>query len=45
MARTVAIAVLVPGLISRAPAVHAIQAVLLAALMLLGLSFVFTPIG
>ena len=45
IARTLAIAFLLPGLISRAPWVHATQAVLLATLMLLGLSFVFTPIG
>jgi hypothetical protein len=45
IARTVAIAVLIPGFVSSAPRVHAIQAVLLAMLMLLGLSFVFTPIG
>jgi hypothetical protein len=38
-------ALLVPGILSRAPTVHAAQAVLLLALMAFGVSYVSTPIG
>jgi hypothetical protein len=37
--------VLLPGVISRAPALHAAQAILLLVVVALGVSYVSTPIG
>ena len=43
--RAAAIVLLVPGVVSSRPVVHAIQATLLALLLLVALSFIATPIG
>lgn len=43
--RTAAIVLLVPGVVSSRPVVHAIQAALLAVLLLVAMSFIAAPIG
>ena len=43
--RAVMAVVLVPGIVSRSPAVHSVQAVLLLVIMVVAVSYVAQPIG
>ena len=43
--RAAAVVILLPGMVSRRPAVHATQAALLALVMLYAVSYVARPIG